>query len=77
MVAVLHATQVPSRLPPLEAGDHLDQATFHARYKAMPPSFHAELIGGMVMAGVSVSVHRKCHRPASTGFYSISSLSCR
>ena len=21
-------------LPPLEAGDHLDQATFHARYEA-------------------------------------------
>jgi Uma2 family endonuclease len=35
-------------LPPLEAGDHLDQATFHARYAAMPPDFHAELIGGMV-----------------------------
>jgi Uma2 family endonuclease len=35
-------------LPPLEAGDHLDQATFHARYEAMPPDFHAELIGGVV-----------------------------
>ncbi len=49
MATVLHAAQVPPRLPPLEAGDHLDQATFHARYKAMPPSFHAELIGGMVI----------------------------
>ena len=49
MVTALHATQVPLRLPPLEAGDHLDQATFHARYKAMPPAFHAELIGGMVI----------------------------
>ena len=49
MVTVLHAAQVPPRLPLLEAGDHLDQATFHARYKAMPPSFHAELIGGMVI----------------------------
>jgi len=49
MVTVLHTAQVPLRLPPLEAGDHLDQATFHARYKAMPPSFHAELIGGMVL----------------------------
>jgi Uma2 family endonuclease len=36
------------RLPPLEAGDHLDQATFHARYEAMPPDFRAELIGGVV-----------------------------
>jgi Uma2 family endonuclease len=42
--AVLH---VP-HLPPLEAGDHLDQATFHARYAAMPPNFRAELIGGVV-----------------------------
>jgi Uma2 family endonuclease len=32
----------------LEAGDHLDQATFHARYAAMPPNFRAELIGGVV-----------------------------
>jgi Uma2 family endonuclease len=32
----------------LEAGDHLDQATFHARYEAMPPDFRAELIGGVV-----------------------------
>jgi len=35
-------------LPPLEAGDHLDQATFHTRYEAMPPGFRAELIGGVV-----------------------------
>lgn len=35
-------------LPPLEAGDHLDQATFHARYEAMPLDFRAELIGGVV-----------------------------
>src|SRR5262249_24787272 len=35
-------------LPPLEAGDHLDQVTFHARYEAMPPDFRAELIGGVV-----------------------------
>jgi Uma2 family endonuclease len=41
---VLH---VP-HLPPLEAGDHLDQATFHARYAAMLPDFRAELIGGIV-----------------------------
>jgi Uma2 family endonuclease len=32
----------------LEAGDHLDQATFHVRYTAMPPNFRAELIGGVV-----------------------------
>lgn len=36
-------------LPRLEAGDHLDQATFHKRYKAMPPGFRAELIEGVVI----------------------------
>jgi Uma2 family endonuclease len=35
-------------LPPLEAGQKLDRATFHARYEAMPPSTRAELIGGVV-----------------------------
>jgi Uma2 family endonuclease len=39
----------PTRnLPPLENGDHLDQATFHARYEAMPEDYRAELIGGIV-----------------------------
>ena len=41
------ALTVP-HLPPLEAGDHLDQTTFHARYEAMPSDFRAELIGGVV-----------------------------
>jgi Uma2 family endonuclease len=49
MVTAVHAAQVTSRIPLLEAGDHLDQATFHERYKAMPPAFRAELIGGMVI----------------------------
>src|SRR5205823_3119816 len=35
-------------LPPLENGDQLDQATFHARYEAMPEDCRAELIGGIV-----------------------------
>src|SRR3954451_13040662 len=35
-------------LPPLEAGQRLDRATFHERYEAMPPSTRAELIGGIV-----------------------------
>jgi Uma2 family endonuclease len=43
-----HAVLSVLHLPPLEAGDHLDQATFHARYEAMPPDFRAELIGGVV-----------------------------
>jgi Uma2 family endonuclease len=35
-------------LPPLEAGQRLDQPTFHARYEAMPPDSRAELIDGVV-----------------------------
>jgi Uma2 family endonuclease len=38
-----------SAVPPLEAGDHLDQPTFHERYKAMPEDVRAELIGGIVI----------------------------
>ncbi len=40
---------VEQPVPTLEAGDHLDQATFHQRYKAMPSGFRAELIGGIVI----------------------------
>lgn len=49
MVTGSHAAQLKPRIPPLEAGDHLDQTTFHERYEAMPPAFRAELIGGMVI----------------------------
>lgn len=35
--------------PRLEAGDHLDQSTFHRLYEAMPPEFRAELIEGVVI----------------------------
>lgn len=35
-------------LPPLVAGQRLDQPTFHARYEAMPEGTWAELIGGVV-----------------------------
>jgi hypothetical protein len=33
----------------VEAGDHLEQVMFYARYKAMPLGFRAELIGGVVI----------------------------
>jgi hypothetical protein len=39
------------KIPPLENGDHLDRATFHQRYEAMPPDTRAELIGGIVYLG--------------------------
>ena len=35
-------------VPPLVAGQRLDQPTFHARYEAMPPGTQAELIDGVV-----------------------------
>jgi Uma2 family endonuclease len=35
-------------IPPLEPGQRLDRAEFHARYEAMPPQTRAELIGGVV-----------------------------
>ena len=38
------------KLPAIENGDCLNQATFHARYKTMPSAFRAELIGGRVHA---------------------------
>jgi Uma2 family endonuclease len=49
MATVSHATPTTVPLPRLEAGDHLDQATFHAYYTAMPATFRAELIGGVVV----------------------------
>jgi Uma2 family endonuclease len=38
----------PKPRPPLVAGQHLDQPTFHERYEAMPPDTRAELVGGVV-----------------------------
>lgn len=49
MAALSHTADVQQHIPPLEAGDHVDQPTFHERYKAMPPAFRAELIGGVVI----------------------------
>jgi Uma2 family endonuclease len=50
------------RLPPLEAGQRLDRATFHERYEAMPPETRAELIGGVVyMPGPVDLDHGKLH----------------
>jgi Uma2 family endonuclease len=46
---LLQATKAAPHILPVEAGDHLDQRTFHARYKAMPSVFRAELIGGVVI----------------------------
>lgn len=49
MAILTFAPRMASPTPRLEAGDHLDQATFHERYEAMPTDFRAELIGGMVI----------------------------
>src|SRR5688572_15381399 len=42
-------------VPRLQSGDHLDRATFHERYLAMPPEFRAELIDGVVIASSPTS----------------------
>src|SRR5262245_57250897 len=42
-------------IPPLEAGQRLDQSTFHERYEAMPPNTRAELVGGVVYMPSPVS----------------------
>lgn len=51
--------QVPARkaipLPPLRAGERLDQPTFHERYEAMPPETRAELVNGVVYMPSPVS----------------------
>ena len=40
----------------------MDQPTFHERYKAMPPAFRAELIGGIVIVPSPLSPgHGFCH----------------
>jgi Uma2 family endonuclease len=41
-------TRPPKLLPPLVAGEHLDQPTFHERFEAMPPGTWAELVDGVV-----------------------------
>jgi Uma2 family endonuclease len=46
--------------PPLESGQRLDRATFHARYEAMPPDTRAELIGGVVYVHGRVRLHHAC-----------------
>src|SRR3989442_1705902 len=55
MTPETHATSAPApsgeketKVPPLEAGDRLDQKTFHERYEAMGEHVRAELIGGTV-----------------------------
>jgi Uma2 family endonuclease len=48
-------------LPPLISGQRLDRATFHERYKAMPPEIRAELVGGVVFMASPVGYeHGRC-----------------
>ena len=61
MAALSHTAGVQQHIPPVEAGDHLDQPTFHERYKAMPPAFRAELIGGVVVVPSPLSWRHGSH----------------
>jgi hypothetical protein len=47
-MSTLERAKPKTLLPPLVAGEHLDQPTFHERYEAMPPATRAELVGGVV-----------------------------
>jgi Uma2 family endonuclease len=44
----------PEPVPSLEPGDHLDQPSFHARYREMPEDVKAELIGGVVFMSAAL-----------------------
>jgi Uma2 family endonuclease len=48
MSTVEECVQPTKVLPALEAGQRLDQPTFHERYEAMPEGTWAELVGGLV-----------------------------
>lgn len=61
-MATIHPARTAPAMPRLEAGDHLDQATFHERYQTMPPAFRAELIGGVVIVpSPLLPDHREYH----------------
>lgn len=67
MASTAHAPTIRA-LPSVEAGDHLDQVTFHARYAAMPASFRAELIGGMVIVPSPLSRGHGLHHMLINGW---------
>jgi Uma2 family endonuclease len=48
MMSTVERTRPKKIVPPLVAGEHLDQPTFHERYEAMPPETRAELVDGVV-----------------------------
>jgi Uma2 family endonuclease len=58
-------------VPPLEAGDHLDQKTFHERYEAMPEGFRAELIGGKVYAPSPLKYRHGRHHSLVMGWLNV------
>jgi Uma2 family endonuclease len=47
-MSAVERARSPKTIPPLVAGQHLDQPTFHERYEAMPEGTWAELVGGVV-----------------------------
>ena len=47
-MSTVEHVQTKTLLPPLIAGQQLDQPTFHERYEAMPDGTWAELVGGRV-----------------------------
>jgi Uma2 family endonuclease len=61
---ILQMTSSVAQFPPLQAGDHLDQKTFHERYLAMPENFSAELVEGVVIVEAASSMGHADHHAA-------------
>jgi Uma2 family endonuclease len=59
---IVEESQSSPALPTLRAGERLDRRTFHERYSAMPSSFRAELVGGVVRVSSPVfRPHARTH----------------
>lgn len=56
-------------LPPLVAGERLDQPTFHERYAAMPPGTRAELVGGIVYMPSPLNFSRHSSPDDALGYW--------
>jgi Uma2 family endonuclease len=69
MTAVPPKAARPKDIPELYSGDHMSREEFHRIYEQMPPSFKAELIGGIVYVASPLSIrHGNPHALLATVF---------
>jgi len=70
-MSTVERAQPKTLVPPLVAGQRLDQPTFQERYEAMPPETRAELVGGVVYIRSRVTqVHGEFHNDISGWLFS-------